>query len=501
MNHANDAPSDRSTTSLLRGLGPYMAISVVVGNVIGSGIFVKPGNIAASCGNFPVILLVWCLGGVLCVLGALCFAELATMLPRAGGIYVYLYHAYGKLPAFLMGWMDLLFLRPASIGALAVIFVGSLSIAVQWDITSSTKILLSSLLILGMAGINIAGVVWGGRVQLATTAVKGVFLLLVGLSPFLAAPFLGNSFHLANYASTVTPMQTSLPAQIATVLLAVMWAYNGWHGVTPLAEEIRDPQRNIPIALFGGVAILIFLYVLANLAYHGVLSMQEMQAAGDHAAEAMLLRLAGPAGQAAMSIVIMCSTFGAINTNLLQAPRITFAMGRDRVFFRSLGHIHPTFRTPVVAIMTTSIMGILLLVLVSVGQHWVTGWDATQISGELPRRVIQSLQDNSIFDLLTNFVIFSASVFYMMAVASLIILRKRHPEWERPYRTWGYPWVPITFLATYTWFLSEVYASSPLESRTGVGLILAGIPVYFLFQQIEKRRNRMSLSPHSPTTS
>ena len=122
MNHANDAPSDRSTTSLLRGLGPYMAISVVVGNVIGSGIFVKPGNIAASCGNFPVILLVWCLGGVLCVLGALCFAELATMLPRAGGIYVYLYHAYGKLPAFLMGWMDLLFLRPASIGALAVIF-------------------------------------------------------------------------------------------------------------------------------------------------------------------------------------------------------------------------------------------------------------------------------------------------------------------------------------------------------------------------------------------
>jgi APA family basic amino acid/polyamine antiporter len=224
------------------------------------------------------------------------------------------------------------------------------------------------------------------------------------------------------------------------------------------------------------------LYVAANVTYHGVLSMDEMKSAGDHAAELMLYRVAGPRGRTAMSLVIMCSTFGAINTNLLYSPRIPFAMGRDGVFFASLGRVHANFRTPVLAIVTTTLMAVLLIASVTLGKLLARDVDSQQISWELGRRVVQSLHNNSTFDLLTNFVIFSASIFYMLAVVALMVLRVRQPDWDRPYRTWGYPWVPIVFLVAYAWFLVQVYLSSPLESRTGVLLILLGIPVYVIFQ-------------------
>jgi APA family basic amino acid/polyamine antiporter len=472
---------------LRRALGPLMALAVVVGNVIGSGIFLKPGNIAAESGAFPTIISVWCLGGGLCILGALCFAELATMLPHAGGLYVYLRHAYGRLVAFLFGWNEFLFARPASIGALAVAFVSSLNLIIGWGDSTLRDLGLAALLIAGMAWINIVGVLWGGRVQLATTAVKVLFLALVALTPWLLVPFVADSIDLANYATTAAPRQPNLAAQIGTVLLAVMWAYNGWHGVTPLTEEVQHPQRNIPLALFVGIGILIALYVAANFAYHGVLTMEEMQEAGDHAAERMLLRLFGPAGQSAMSLVIMCSTFGAINTNLLQSPRITFAMGRDGAFFRQLGQVHATYRTPAVAILGTSVMSVLLVLAVAVAKLALSSVPVSAVSGELLQKIVASLHENSMFELLTNFVIFSASLFYMLAVLAVIVLRIRFPHWERPYRTWGYPLVPLTFLAVYVWFMTQIYFSSPLESRAGLVLIALGVPAYWLYHRFAGR--------------
>jgi amino acid transporter len=341
--------------------------------------------------------------------------------------------------------------------------------------------MMCSVLIMGMALVNIVGVVWGGRLQVVITIVKVGFLSLVALAPFLAVPVAGWTVNAENYSTSV-PSEIPLAAQIAAVLLAVMWAYDGWHGITPLAEEVRDPQRNIPFALFGGIGVLILLYVAANVAYHGVLTMQEMQAAGDHAAEHMLLRLAGPVGQRAMSIVIMCSTFGAINSNLLMAPRITFAMGRDRVFFSSLGKVHATWGTPVIAILTTSLMSVGLIAAINLGKFAVVGRDPTLFHGELSRKIVQSLHDDSTFALMTNFFTFSASIFYALSVCAVIVLRIRRPQMERRYRVWGYPVVPILFVTVYAWFLSQAYSSNPIESRAGFIIIVLGVPVYFAYR-------------------
>ena len=479
------------TASLKRDLGPRIAIAVVVGNVIGSGIFLKPGNIAADSGQFGIIISVWIFGGVLCLLGALFFSELATMFPQAGGLYVYLKHAYGKPVAFLFGWTEVIFGKPAGIGALAVAFVGSLSLAMKWQMPVWGEVMLATALIVLLAFVNILGVLWGGRMQMATTVVKAGFLGLVAVLPFCLIPFVAESVVASNYASTVAPREAGLAAQIGAVLLAVMWAYNGWHGITPLAEEVHHPQRNIPIALFGGIGILIALYVTANIAYHGVLSMAEMKAAGDHAAEQMLEKLLGQAGLAAMSAVIMCSTFGAINSNLLQAPRVSFAMGRDRVFFQSLGRVHATFRTPVPAIVVMALMSILLVVGVAVAKWGVGGLDVDPETTRLLPKIITSLQDDSIFTLLTNFVIFSASIFYLLGVLAVVVLRWRMPDQTRPYRAWGYPLTPLAFVLVYVWFLTQVYATSELESRVSLLLIGCGVPVYFgyrLWAQVQDRR-------------
>jgi amino acid transporter len=241
-----------------------------------------------------------------------------------------------------------------------------------------------------------------------------------------------------------------------------MWAYNGWHGVTPIAEEIRRPERNIPLALAGGIGAIVVLYIGANLAIHGVLSMGQVMASGEHAAEVMLETLLGPPGAIALAAVLVCSTLGAMNGDLLIAPRISFAMGRDGVFFRTFARVHPKHRTPVVAIAVQAGMSIALVLATGLLVEWVP-----------------SFQRDSVFELLTNFVIFAASIFYALTVLAVLVLRWRQPLRERPYRTWGYPIVPIVYLLVYAWFLEEVYASRPFEARSGLALIALGIPAYF----------------------
>ncbi|MEE3367850.1 MAG: amino acid permease [Planctomycetota bacterium] len=503
--------SARNQPRLVRALGPRIAIAVVVGNVIGSGIFLKPGAIADATGDFRVILAMWITGGVLCILGGLCFAELASMFPQAGGLYVYLREAYGKPVAFLCGWNIVLFGTPASCAALAVAFIGSFANAIGWDPSLFAEIGMAVVMIGSMALVNILGVVWGGRLQMIFTLVKAGFLGLVALTPFVLLPVLETSVEWTNYSSRIEPHYPSLAGQIGTVLLAVMWAYNGWHGVTPLAEEVRDPQRNIPFALLGGIGILITLYLAANLAYHGVLSMEEMRAAGDHVAERMVGKLLGPSGAAAISVVIMCSTFGAINTNLLTVPRTSFAMGRDRVFFSALGRVHEKFHTPAAAIAVMAGMAILLIVCAGVGKHWVSEAQATPANSSaaggnaermetgtataeaapksnnerLWSRILDSLRNDSLFALFTNFVIFSASIFYALGVAAVVVLRIRRPDLARPYRTFAYPWVPLAFLLVYIWFLGQIYLTNPLESRMGLVIIALGLPVYWMYRKLQ----------------
>ena len=450
----------------MRLLGPWMALAIVVGNVIGSGIFLKPGTIAAEAGDFRMVLLAWITGGIVCLLGALCFAELAAMQPHAGGLYVYLKEAYGNPVAFLFVWNEFLFNRPASIGALAVAFVGALGVATGRTLNSLETVLLSILLITLLTWINIRGVLWGGWVQGATTLIKASFLGLLSILPFTLMLFSSKSVSWTNYSSTLDPsIDLELGTQFGLVLLSVMWAYNGWHGITPVAEEVQEPERNIPRALFGGVTLLTLLYISVNLALHGVLSMEEMASAGQHAAETMVASLLGPLGATVMSAVIMCSTFGAINSNLLLATRIPFALGRDRIIFPSLGKVHTVYRTPSVAIAVQASMSVSLVVLSALLIEFL-GWS----------------EDKTIFHMLTDFVVFGASIFYVLAAAAVFLLRHKRPNWRRPYRTWGYPLVPLLFVGFYTWFLAQIYLGKPFEANSGLVLIGAGAPVYWAFQ-------------------
>ncbi len=472
------AGADAEKSQLSRSLGVPTGIALVVGAAIGSGIFVKPGVIAHNLGDVRLILLAWSLGGVLALFGGLCFAELAAMLPHSGGLYAYLREAYGPSVGFLFGWNDVLFNRPAATGALSVVFVGSLARAIGWQPGDLAQTLTAAAVIALLAGINIFGAHWGGWMQITTTLVKAGFLGLLILLPVLLIPLGRSTFSLANWSSVV-PVETeeSLLSRFGMVMLAVMWAYNGWHGVTPAAEEIRRPERAIPISLIAGIGILIVLYVGANLAYHGVMSHDEIAAAGEHTAEVMLSRLLGPIGGVLMAGAIMCSSLGSMNTDLLVTPRISYAMARDGLFLRFLNNVHKRFGTPARSIAIQAVMAILLVA-------------ASAVLVEVDIR----LSSTSMFELLSNFVVFAASIFYVLGVLAVPVLRWKQPDRARPYRTWGYPIVPLVFLAVYAWFLREVYLSRPVEAHIGLLLIACGIPVYLAFAARSSDRNRCEKS-------
>ncbi len=461
--------------TLRRALGPGMAIAVVVGNVIGSGIYAKPGGIARDAGDFRVILAAWVIGGLICLLGALCLAELGAMLPRAGGLYVYLREAYGRPVAFLYGWTDFLFSRPASIGALTVFFVGSLFQLGGWKGDASLILAIQVAVIVGMAWVNVLGVIWGGRLQGLTTIAKAGFLAGVAALPFLVSCIGRVPLALSNLSTSVTPERLSLPTQFAAALLGVLWAYNGWEALGSVAEEIREPQKNIPRALIAGLAILIVLYVSATVAYHVAMPMQQIKDSGDHAAERMSELLLGPRGRTLMSIGLMLSAFGGINSNTLLGPRVSFAMGRDGVFFRSLGWIHVVYRTPAFAIIVQAGMSIGLVI----------------ASSMLIER-FEALRRKSVFDLLSEYVVFASSIFYMLAVVGVLVLRRRLPDAARPYRVLGYPGVPLFYAAFYAWFLFEVYRGQPEQSTIGLGLIALGLPVFVCWQRFARPHERVN---------
>ena len=472
---------------LLRALGPGAAIAIVVGNVIGSGIFAKPSQIATDCGSFPLLISGWIIGGIICIFGALCFAELAAMLPRAGGMYVFLRESFGRPVAFLFGFNEYVFGRTATNGALAVFFanlIGGLLLPSSLTANLWVTAVLACLAISLLTAINIVGVVWGGHVQSLTTIVKVGFLILIAVLPFLFLSLDPRIVQWSNYATTITPEKKTLAQQVAAVLLAVMWAYNGWHDIAPVAEEVRNPQRNIPLALIGGTALLMLLYVTVNISYHGVLTMSQIAGAGRETAQLTIQTAFRPLGEAwaqfgskAISAVTLCSVFGALNCNLMMGPRVAFAMARDRIFWRPLAQVHPKFRTPAVSLLAQAIMS---CGLVLVGTYLLLNVD--------------SMRKLDLFNLLTNFVVYSANIFYALCVLGVYVLRIRHPEWERPYRTWGYPLVPGLYLAGMGWFLWMAYFAEPLSSRVGLILMAVGLPVYGMIWSWNKFWERRALA-------
>ena len=442
-----------------------MAIAIVIGNTIGAGIFVKPGRIAADAGGFPLIFSVWIFGTVLCVLGGLCLAELSAMHPRSGGLYVYLREAYGPLPAFLFGWQEFLFARPASTGALAVVCITSFLRIIDvgdgpWQVVPLAMILIGL-----VASFNVLGVLWGARLQALTTVVKCGLVSAIVLLPWILSVTGKPTLNFGYLSETVSPEQPSLASQFAAVLLAVMWAFNGWEGVVPIAEEVKNPGRNLPLALLGGIGLLGLLYMGATIAYHLVIPISDMviKENREHVAELLLTRSLGPWAGSVMSVGLVLSTLGTINSNLLTSPRVTYAMGRDGLLPAAFGTLHPRYRTPMVAIFFQAAMACLMV-----------------IGSAVLIQTTDYFRDRTIFDLLTDCIVFAASLFYTAAIAALIVLRRKQPDLARPFRTPWYPWTPVLYIVAYLWFILSILFEQPIEGVFGILLILIGIPYFML---------------------
>jgi len=442
-----------------------MAIAVVIGNTIGAGIFVKPGRIAADAGSFPLIYSVWIFGTILCVLGGLCLAELAAMHPRSGGLYVFLREAYGPLPGFLFGWQEFLFARPASTGALAVVCVTSFLRILGSNAGPWQTVPLAVFLILLIAWFNVLGVLWGARLQALTTLIKCGLVLLVALLPWILTVTGKPALNFGLLAESVSPNQPNVSSQFAAVLLAVMWAFNGWEGVVPIAEEIKNPGKNLPLALLGGIGLLGVLYMGATLAYHLVVPISEMvdPENREHVAELLLTRSLGPWAGSMMSVGLVLSTLGTINSNLLTSPRVTYAMGRDGLLPPAFASVHPKYRTPAVAIGFQAVMACFMV-----------------FASALLIEYTDYFHDKTIFDLLTDCIVFAASLFYTAAIASLIVLRRKQPDLLRPFKTPWYPWTPVVYIIAYTWFILSILYEQPAEGLFGILLIAVGIPYYML---------------------
>ncbi len=480
----NQQPSD--PPKLVRALGPLMATAVVVGTVIGSGVFKKPSSVAKSIDTFGPTALVWVLGGLLAFLGALALAEVAVLYPRAGGNYVYLREAYGRLGGFLWGWVEFWIIRSASIAALATIFAESLNDVLRnpsfqqaihadlgpaplgyWELRGLTVAV-----IVGLGLVNVRGVRWGGLLQLFITGVKVGSLLAILVLPFVAAAlFRGHSGAPppSPNPANLTPVWPDTWSAVnvgglGTAFLGVLWAYHGWMNVAPVAEEITQPQRNIPLALLGGVGIIAFLYLGANLAYALIIPRADMAALKDTTVVGEFgLRLLGPIGGVLASAAVMTSVFGALNGNLLVGPRLLYAMGEDGLAPRALGAVHARYRTPVLAILVLSAWSALLVLGVAV-LEWVNLLE----------------KGKSHFDVLTDFAMFGAVIFETMAILSIFVFRRRFPHAERPYRCWGYPVTPALYVVLPAFIVVNMFRNQPTEALTGVGFILAGAVVYGL---------------------
>lgn len=471
----------KAESGLVRALGPSMATAVVVGTVVGSGIFKKPQAIAEHVPNFGLAAMLWVLGGVLVLLGALAYAEVAVLLPRAGGNYVFLREAYGRLAGFLWGWVDFCIIRSASLAALATIFTESLHDILRnpafqqaVGLPSGTHLgfwpqrLMTVSVLAVLAWVNIRGVRWGGLVQLLITIAKVGSLLAIAVLPFLVLadwlsapvqPDFGN-------LRPIWPddwRQVSLGG-LGSAFLGVLWAFHGWQNISPVAEEVRRPQRNLPLALLGGVAIIIALYLSANLAYSLAIPAEQMaKLKQTSVATEFGLRLLGPLGAAAASAAVMASVFGALNGNLLVGPRLLFAMGDDGLAPRALGVVHSRYRTPALAITVLAAWSALQIVTVAL-LTWF-GW----------------LQESkSHFDRLTDFAMFGAVVFETLAVLSIFVFRRRRPEAERPYRCPGYPLVPALYAILPAFIAINMFMREEtiVEAMAGIGFVALGTAVY-----------------------
>ncbi|WP_422929805.1 APC family permease [Singulisphaera sp. PoT] len=492
---SSETPSNKA--SLPRVLGPVEAFCVVVGSVIGSGIFIVPAEVARDVPFLGPIVLTWVIGGIFSAAGALTLAELGAMLPRAGGPYVYLREAYGPLPAFLFGWTEFLIVRAGSMATLAAAFAryfvqlvpapGSIRNEV-WQ--AAAAVIAISVVTL----INILSTKLGGKLQVAGTALKmGGVLALIAL-PWIVGG--GDSSHLSPVWPTA--FEPKLMSGMMAAMVGILWAYDGWINVTPLAEEVREPEKNIPRALIFGMGVLIVLYISMTLAYHWVLPLPEIAALGaekaaDKAVAATYCsQLLGAKGVMAISLVVMASTFISLNGNALTGPRAYFAMARDGLFPARICRVHPRFQTPANAVFTQGAWAVALTI---IGTALIIA-PAPSVNSSLPGPIFAAwtkLNQTPLYTVLYTYVIFGANLFYLLAIASVFVLRYKLPQLHRPYRTWGYPITPLVYVIAAVTLLGNMLLQTPAESFAGLAIIALGLPAYWVFSR--KLRDSAKMVP------
>ncbi len=445
-------------SELTRGVGPWAAAAVNVANMIGTGVFLKTRVMTCNVGSAKLVLVVWLAAGLLSLAGTFAYSEIAAMMPEAGGDYVYLRRAYGRLVGFLYGWVAFAVARAGSQAALAVGLAIFMNVALggaldrgHFGVSSLTLVALAAIWIVAL--INCASVASGGRMALVLTLAKVGLVLGVGIGAFVFAA--GDWSHLSEsgLAGTCEGVAGSARGGIAgfgAAMLGALWAYDGWQNVAPLAGEVRDPQRNLPRAFVGGTLAVAALYLLVNLAYFYALTPVQIASvpASSSVATQVMQRFLGPIAVSMTAVALMISSFGALHASVLANSRIPFAMARDGLFFRALVRLSPRTNVPVRAILAQAAWASILA-----------------LSGT--------------YDTLTDSVIFSSWLFYGLMTAALFVFRKKMPDAPRPYRAFGYPLIPMIFLLVTAALLVNTFVAAPREALRGVAVLAAGLPLYW----------------------
>jgi basic amino acid/polyamine antiporter, APA family len=431
-----------SPPRLVRSLGLTEGIAIQMGMIIGSGIFLVPATIAGHLVSLGPILLVWLLGGLLVLFGALTLAELSSVLPETGGPYVYLEHSFGRLWAFLYSWNHFFINTAGSVAALAVAFATYLGFWTPGIGPWQTR-LIAMASIAVVTAINVRGVRLGGWVMDAFTAAK-----LAALTGLILAGFLSGKGSAAN----LLPLwpdhwSQSLTAGLGLSLISVLWAYDGWTTVTLTAGEMKSPRRNVPLSLVVGTVAVIFIYLAANLVYAYVLPRHAMAASPRVAADVATV-VFGRSGAAFVIAGILCSTFGTMHGCALGGPRCLYAAAASGAVPQAFGRVHPRYHTPSFAIVTLGVWGALLT-----------------LSGT--------------YEQITAYVVFGSWAFYALTALAVIVLRRKLPDAPRPYRAWGYPYATLAFVAIASWFLWNTLLHDTRNAAIGILLLLVSLPCYY----------------------
>jgi APA family basic amino acid/polyamine antiporter len=428
---------------LPRHLGLWSAIAVLVGSTIGSGIFRVPAGVAGRLHDPGPVLLAWVVGGLVALFGALTYAELAAALPRSGGVFAYLLEGFGPLPAFLFGWSELTVIRASALGAIATIFAEYLGYFIHLSPEQVRYVAAGSMVFVG--ALNYFGVGSAALLMNLTTVAKYAALAALGLLAFTFG---------TGSASHFTPawgggLDLSL---LGTALIAIMWTYDGWADLSFMGGEVKNPGRTLPLALILGTGGIVLVYLLLNVAYIYLVPLPEMAASKLIAATAAdRITLFAGRGGAVASAIVMLSCFGGLIGSMMTGPRIFFAMADRGLFFRGIARVSPRFQSPSVAIWLATTLGVVYVLF----------------------NDFQQLADKFILGIWP---------FYALAVAAVFVLRRTRPDLPRPYRTWGYPVVPLLFLLASVAMVVNALWTDPVNTGVTFGIILIGVPVYYAWR-------------------